>query len=391
MVQCIDCNRNFNADDLLAKSCQGCGGGLVDDEITALKAQFGFQDAPPPEIEVPDRAPAGDVTIPDVVNCANPDCGLPLYADERDAYLAGGACAYCQQPDAGVSSITSAPPHQELTPTAPAAPLPANPSTPVDWPATSGVPGSLAFYVNTHPWIGTVIDLPLNTDLGRKQIRTAFETAVVQASGVAMSSEQAAWLDRLCERVSGTHFRLNDHRATSMPHIGVLDLGSTNGTYLGRVQVNTTTGLPLHTGLLHLAGEVVLAPCLGMALEVNVGPDTLKATLHHGQAFEIGRLTSDDRRDLFFGIAVHDALVAHGLDPDLLRTMSRRHATLTLEVGSAGNTGMNIAPMLRPKDGKTVTRVSLTGDGAVETGEAFDMGAYDYVGFGKVTMEVRPW
>ena len=55
-MECLDCGKSFDKEDLLAMTCKGCGEPLMPEDVKNLEAKLGIAKEVP-EVEVPVLVP----------------------------------------------------------------------------------------------------------------------------------------------------------------------------------------------------------------------------------------------------------------------------------------------------------------------------------------------
>jgi len=315
-MQCLDCGRDFEQADLLAVSCQGCGEALMPDDIANLESKLGIVHKIP-EIAIPVTLPEDGIKIPDAMECANPDCELPLYGSEIKAYVNGGPCQYCGQSDLNVAA-TSEVIHS---------PEPVDLSAQI---ANEEVPeavkvlhsgNSIRTRICTGPLAGTEFDLPTDVIIGRDLFN-----ALIQSESVTSVTDEN-WYTKSISRISREHFKL-------APDGTVTDMGSANSTYLEREEVFGEGGKFELGKVLNLADQIMLTRVHsnGDVRSIRIiQPDTqIAIDVPEGMKFHLGRLREDERREPF-AFAISDHLErTDGMDAGEFLRISRRHVTVEL-------------------------------------------------------------
>ena len=332
-MECLDCGKSFDKEDLLAMTCKGCGEPLMPDDVKNLEAKLGIIKQAP-EVEVPVLVPDGGIKLPDVMDA--PCCGIPLMGQELIDFTNGKQCPYCDAPNPNADNPTNLPPTAES----------ANSNLSVQQVATepkSSEPMSQESSANstqsdksilvrmcTGPLAnlsdypaGNVFDLPVNKILGREFFNQQIAT-------LADGDEQVkTWYKKSIERLSREHFMI-------MEDLTVKDMGSTNSTYLDRDEVIDQGGKFTSGKFLILADEIALSRVHssaddGSALRVIHCDTGITVDVPEGQQFHLGRLREDGRREPLTFVVSDTLKRTDGFDHDELRRISRRHATIHIE------------------------------------------------------------
>ncbi|MDE0953477.1 MAG: FHA domain-containing protein [Candidatus Poseidoniales archaeon] len=321
-MQCLDCGKDLVQADLLAVSCQGCGEPLMPEDVSNLEAKLGIVKEAP-EIEAPVLVPEGGIKIPDVLDCKNADCGMPLYGSEIEGYMKGTPCQYCGKSD---PLATSTPP----TETPPEPEKQEEPQEPIDNSnAETSLPDSEPFAGNTlrsrfctGPLAGTEFDLPTGIIIGRQ-----FFNDIV-ATESKNSGTDSSWYSKCISRISREHLKLDEEG-------NITDMGSANGTILDREEIfGEGNKFGLGT-VLNLADELMLTRVQssddGAAIRITNEETNITIDVPPGVQFHLGRLREDGRREPFaFAISDHMKRT-DGMDVDEIRRISRRHVTVELQ------------------------------------------------------------
>tara|TARA_B110001452_G_scaffold261094_1_gene259449 strand:+ start:1301 stop:2461 length:1161 start_codon:yes stop_codon:yes gene_type:complete len=314
-LDCIDCGKIFDEGDLAAGACQGCGEPFTPDTVVELNNQFGHV-AEAPEIIAPVVSTQG---APQEIECANPDCAMPLMGDQMLAYQNGQGCPYCghnkkaqsvpisvdiQQQSQQVSQNVSQSQSMHTGPV----------SSARAWP----------FYVNSGPLAKhkAVIHLPEEI-IGRKFFTEALQAAC-QSYGVDFTAYHKA-LGNISREHIFLEFDVTCLMGDPTP-FSLTDQGSTNLTHVNRDEVSGT--VPFGAGqMLVIAQELHLSICSGRFEISHV--DTGVSVRLNGFATEglhLGRLQTNGQHEAF-AKAVLGAMDADPtLDSDEYRRISRRHA-----------------------------------------------------------------
>lgn len=229
-MKCPDCGHSLSEDDLVQGGCRKCGEPLLPDDHDRLRAELGIAAQAPPEVEAP-LIQSEPEDIPDSEEC--PHCDTPLMGDDLAKWRSGK----CPRNECGGENPnpTSSGPTEpvELDPTEVFHPTPNEPTT-------TSVP-TLPMIVNVGPMVGQRIDVPIG-EVGRRTLQELLPDP---------------WYTDHLKRVSGEHFELKDD-------YGIIDLGSTNKTYMaGKEVVPSTIPTMLGDGVdLNIAGNIQLCRCI---------------------------------------------------------------------------------------------------------------------------------
>lgn len=327
-LDCIDCGKIFDEGDLAAGACQGCGEPFTPDTVVELNNQFGHV-AEVPEIIAPVVSTQG---APQEIECANPDCAMPLMGDQMLAYQNGQGCPYCSHNKQvqSVSQPQSKPVSQNVSQSQPPINTLAPVSSATTWP----------FYVNSGPLAKhkAVIHLPDAEIIGRK-----FFTEALQAACQSHGADFTAYHKAL-GNISREHIVLEPNVTCLMDDptpFFLTDQGSTNLTHVNRDEVSGTVRFGKGQ-MLVLAQELHLsmAPTSG-GIEISHADTGVSVRLneHATEGLHLGRLQTNGQHEAF-AKAVLGAMDADPtLDSDEYRRISRRHAHVIFNPGSTSTTG----------------------------------------------------
>jgi len=336
-MECLDCGRNLEQADLLAVSCQGCGGALMPDDVSNLKAKLGIV-IEAPEIEAPVLVPDGGIKVPNVLECKNTECGMPLYGSEIETYMKGDPCQYCGKSDSSASSNPtpeSIPSQQQknveenidLLSIAPEGeePVDKTETTPeVSEPVPEPFKGkTLRTRFCTGPLAGTEFDLPTGTIIGRKLLNE-----IISAESKSQGTD-LGWYSKSISRISRDHFKLDEDGT-------ITDMGSVNGTILDREEIfgeGNKFGLG---NVLNLADEIMLTRVHSSDedpsfIRITNNETKISIDVPQGVKFHLGRLREDGRREPFALVISDHMKRTDGMDADDFRRISRRHATVEFQ------------------------------------------------------------
>lgn len=326
-LDCIDCGKIFDEGDLAAGACQGCGEPFTPDTVIQLNAQFGHV-VEAPEVIAPVVQTEGP---PQEIECANPDCAMPLMGDEMAAYQNGLGCPYCGH-NKKAQSVPKPPQSQQVSQNV-------SQSQPSVTPPV-GV-STVPFYVNSGPLAKhkAVIHLPDAEIVGRK-----FFTEALQGACQSYGADFTAYHKAL-GNISREHIELAFDVTCVMGDptpFFLTDQGSTNLTHVNRDEVSGTVRFG-EGQMLVLAQELHLsiAPRSTGGIEIS-HVDTgvsVALNLNATEGLHLGRLQTNGQHEAF-AKAVMGAMDADVvLNSDEYRRISRRHAHVIFNAGSSSTTG----------------------------------------------------
>ena len=340
-LDCIDCGKIFDEGDLAAGSCQGCGEPFTPDTVIQLNAQFGHA-AEVPEVIAPVVQTEGP---PQEIECANPDCAMPLMGDEMAAYKNGQGCPYCghNKQVQSVSQPQSKPVSQNVSQSQP----PMHPGF-----SARTVP----FYVNSGPLAKhkAVIHLPDAEIIGRKFFTEALQaacqshgadfTAYHKALGNISREHIVLEFDVTCVMGDPTPFYLRDQGSTNLTHVNRDEVSGTVRFGEGQMLV---LAQELHLSIAPTSSGIEISHAdTGVSVALNL---TAPEGLH------LGRLQTNGQHEAF-AKAVLGAMDADStLDSDEYRRISRRHAHVIHHPGSTSITGDPPSLSVTCESGKEAT------------------------------------
>jgi len=311
-LECFDCGTTLSERDLLVASCQICGDPLLPDDLDALRAELGIAEAKPPEIINP-IIESKPLEIPDAIDC--PGCFTPLMGIDLEAWNEG-SCNYCSEinpsPISKIESTSGKVDSEDSN---------LNTATKdIDEEKMIDHQNSLPFIINVGPSVGEIIHLPIG-DIGRSNFHQILKDS---------------WYKDHINRISSEHIRLSENYE-------IIDLGSTNKTYIDGLRISGTKSAQLNFGSdLNLAGNIQISrtdssgsyPLIehvetGIKWHIPVfkGDD---AGMPKSWSQHLGRLTEDDHSESWYRMAdLH--LRAMGLDETFLSYISRRHMIISCE------------------------------------------------------------
>lgn len=333
-MECLDCGKSFDKEDLLAMTCKGCGEPLMPEDVKNLEAKLGIAKEVP-EVEVPVLVPEGGIKLPDVMDA--PCCNMPLMGKDLIDFSKGGQCPYCNAPNPNAQSVaqpTVEPPVPEsavqFVTTEPESSVASAKVSEGDSVNTIQNDKSILVRMCTGPLAkaadypsGNIFDLPVNKILGREFFNK--QIAILADN----NPEVKAWYKKSVERLSREHFMIMDD-------LTVKDMGSTNSTYLDRDEIIDQGGKFTSGKFLILADEIALSRVHnpaddGPALRITHCDTGITVDVPEVQRLHLGRLREDGRREPLTFVVGDTLKRTDGMDHDELRRISRRHATIYIE------------------------------------------------------------
>lgn len=302
-MKCFDCGSNLSEKDLQVASCQSCGEPLMPDDITTLREELGIAAAKPPEIINP-IIESKPHEVPESIDC--PGCFTPLIGIDLDAWNKNG-CNYCSEtnPEIIVSD---------------------NNQIPEDSGEDSDeLKNSLPFIINLGPLVGDIIQLPIG-EIGRADFHRILTDS---------------WYQDHINRISSEHISIDENYL-------IIDLGSTNKTYIDGVRISGTSGTNLELGSdLNLGGNIqltrvseyipsILIEHIESGVKWQVDPSTGENEDPVESQVEVssflckqhlGRMNSSDIIEPWLRMADLQ-LRSMGKDEEILSYISRRHMNL---------------------------------------------------------------
>lgn len=342
-LDCIDCGKIFDEGDLAAGACQGCGEPFTPDTVIQLNAQFGHV-VEAPEVIAPVVQTEGP---PQEIECANPDCAMPLMGDDMAAYQNGLGCPYCRH-NKQAQSVPKPPQSQQVSQNVSQSQPPVTPpvSSASTWP----------FYVNSGPLAKhkAVIHLPNAEIIGRKFFTEALQAAC-QSHGADFTAYHKA-LGNISREHIVLEFNVTCLMGDPTPFF-LTDQGSTNLTHVNRDEVSGTVRFG-EGQMLVLAQELHLsmAPTSG-GIEISHADTGVSVALNltAPEGLHLGRLQRNGQHEAF-AKAVLGAMDADStLDSDEYRRISRRHAHVIHHPGSTSTTGDPPSLSVTCESGKDAT------------------------------------
>ena len=325
-LDCIDCGKIFDEGDLAAGACQGCGEPFTPDTVIQLNAQFGHV-VEAPEVIAPVVQTEGP---PQEIECANPDCAMPLMGDEMAAYQNGQGCPYCGH-NKKAQSVPKPPQSQQVSQNV-------SQSQPSVTPPV-GV-STVPFYVNSGPLAKhkAVIHLPEAEIVGRKFFTEALQaacqsygadfTAYHKALGNISREHIELAFDVTCFVDDPTPFYLTDQGSTNLTHVNRDEVSGTVRFGKGQMLV---LAQELHLSMATKSGGIEIS-------HVDTGV-SVRLNEHATEGLHLGRLQTNGQHEAF-AKAVLGAMDADPtLDSDEYRRISRRHVHVIFNPGSTSKTG----------------------------------------------------
>lgn len=306
-MDCPDCGATWGKRELAASACQNCGELLLPDDLENLRDDLGISAASPPELVAP-VIEAPSIEIPDHEDC--PSCSAPLMENALVAWQSGSPCPYC-----GENS-----PHESR-------PSPPKPSTQPDdsvgggtlldtLPSETSVTGSgICLILNSGGNTGMMVEVPIGI-IGRQE----FLKAIRETS-----------YDDALFRVSKEHFEISVSEGT----VHIIDMGSTNGTFIDGVRIVGTQPSELAYGsVLTVSGLCFsLASREEGSFHITHHPSGVRLEYPHSHTdvIHLGRLTEDGHREPWYRMAGGVMEEQPDMDPESLEYISRRHLYLKNE------------------------------------------------------------
>jgi len=340
-MRCLECGTSLGEIDLLNSSCQSCGDILLPDQIATLRQEMGVAPDAPPEVENP-VIEATPEEIPDFVDC--PACSTPMMGDDLVAW-GRGACPYCSHENEGAAA--------RVTQTEPETPSPKTESSvALDATPSEHTGPTIPMIINVGPMVGQSIDVPVGVPVGRKDLFGLLPDP---------------WYEKHLKRVSGEHFEVfvgsdEDER------VGIVDLGSTNGTHVGGTRISGTEMTVVSTDTdINIGGNIQLCSLDAAKSTLDIATRLAQRLPHfyitHDQSgirflaydnAHLGRMTEGDEMERWAAMADLQ-LRAMEQDDSILAYLSRRHFTVSL--------GEDDSPSLDVFEGKEEPEVVDEGDG----------------------------
>lgn len=325
-MQCSICNRAFDKSDLAAGTCQECFDVIDQTQIQELRNHLNLDAYKPPEISVPTNK-EDPILPPESKQCIH--CYADLMGEDLEQWESEGICAFCggNNPESKpIANINN----QLETPDMSSSVALADESHP-----------KCDFILNSGSSIGKVISLPVNIDIGRREVR---QTVLDPTYGDILS------------KISSEHIKIHlDEKGAIL----IEDLGSLNGTFINGKKV---VG-PIPTPFKEM--DVLNLHDLSLVLKSNSRP-----LLHvrHNQSFvsvcktvenvpftiHLGRHTSDQSREPWFRMAQLQ-LANESVKTDAMQYISRRHLFLEFKHNDASNISLRIWH----EDGKDACEILL--------------------------------
>ena len=340
---CSICNRAFDKSDLAAGTCQECFDVIDQTQIQELRNHLNLDAYKPPEISVPANKEA-PILPPESEQC--PFCYADLMGDDLVRWKSDCICAFCGERNP--SPIMPIPKHPQVN----------DEDTLVLEEGDLSLRNSVASIDESHPKcnfilnsgssIGKVISLPVNIDMGRREIR---QTISDPTYGDILS------------KISSEHIKIHlDENGA----ISIEDLGSLNGTFINGnkivgpipTQLNEMDALNLHDLSLVLKPES--RPLLHVRHNQSLVSlckvvENLPSTIH------LGRETREQNRESWFRMAELQ-LANEPVKIDVMQYISRRHLFLEFK----HNDTPDISIRIWHEDGKEACEVLLPQQNSVK-------------------------
>lgn len=310
---------------MLNSSCQTCGEILLPDDVDKLRQFLGVSASKPPEIENPVIESTPEA-IPDSVDC--PNCNTPLMGDDL-ANWESGSCIYCGEPNNAIGSTITQSDNIEPTHSHPDN----RESIAEDSEIIISPDGELDFcsmIINVGPMVGQSIKIPMGKPIGRNELAKLLNDP---------------WYQGHLNRVSSEHFMVIIMPDTVIlenytnDKIGVMDLGSTNGTYILGERITGTSATELRYGYdLNIGGNIQMT----LELAAGANPPVAGFFITHdqsgvrwgveGDTQHLGRLDSNGEMERWAAMADLQ-LRAMAKDESIIAYISRRHMEVILDDG----------------------------------------------------------
>ena len=312
-TSCPDCGAAWSKVDLANAACHACGEILLPEDLENLRKHLGVEEAKPPEIAVPivDSEP---VALPNFEDC--PTCHTPLMEADLAAWRAGSDCPYCGQSsphspasqdapskvDSTASSVESLPSVKEET-------TPSSPST---------LGRTISFILNSGTKVGMKIELPVGI-IGRNELSKAIGHPTYQQE---------------LQKTSREHIEI----VLSDDTIGIIDMGSSNGTFINNNRITGTQPSELAYGSdLTLSG---ICLCLSSTEPGSLHITHIESGVRlefppeHTDVIHLGRLTEEGRREPWCRMAEASMEAHPDQDATILGYISRRHLYVKNDSGA---------------------------------------------------------
>jgi len=298
-MDCEDCGNALDESSFVAKACQNCGESLFPEDLENLRIDLGIDSAAPPELEIPTTQ--GDIIeLPDFIQCPNVSCQAPLMNEELVNWNSGGSCPYCGQESFDVQSTET----EVLTE-----------STELNVPVETSITldDSIDFILNCGNKIGKLLKFPLGI-IGRGDLKQMISDSSYSA---------------MLEEVSREHIKLE--RTSGI--VGIIDLGTSNGTYINQRKIFGVRSTELCFG-----DALQLSNTIGLSLSSrSVGsfsivhhPSMIRMEYppEHPEPIHLGRLTLDETLEPWVALAMEEMNRKAETESEDLEYISRRHLWL---------------------------------------------------------------
>ena len=272
---CSICNRAFDKSDLAAGTCQECFDVIDQTQIQELRNHLNLDAYKPPEISLPTNKEA-PILPPESKQCIH--CYADLMGDDLEQWDIEGICAFC-----GGSNPDSKPrPNSNIQLE--------TPDTPNSVASIDESHPKCNFILNSGSSIGKVISIPVNIDIGRREIRQTISDPTYSD---------------ILSKISSEHIKIHlDENGA----ISIEDLGSLNGTFINGnkvvgpipTQLNEMDALNLHDL------SLVLKPDSRPLLHVRHNQSLVslcKVVENHPSTIHLGRETREQNRESWFRMA----------------------------------------------------------------------------------------
>lgn len=347
---CSICNRAFDKSDLAAGTCQECFDVIDQTQIQELRNHLNLDAYKPPEISVPTNKEA-PILPPESKQCIH--CYADLMGEDLEQWDNEGICAICGESNPDIDEGDPAMLLAEGVYTQDGLVLleEGNLSLHDSVASIDESRPKCDFILNSGSSIGKVISLPVNIEIGRREVR---QTISDPTYGDILS------------KISSEHIKIHlDENGAIL----IEDLGSLNGTFINGnkivgpipTQLNEMDALNLHD--LSLVLKLDSRPLLHVRHNQSLVSlckvvENLPSTIH------LGRETSKQNRESWFRMAELQ-LANESVKIDAMQYISRRHLFLEFKQ----NDSSDISIRIWHEDGKDACDVLLSQQNLVKKSE----------------------
>lgn len=345
-MQCSICNRAFDKSDLAAGTCQECFDVIDQTQIQELRNHLNLDAYKPPEISVPTNKEA-PILPPESKQCIH--CYADLMGDDLEQWDNEGTCAFCGETNPDIDEGDT-----EVLTEDGSVLLDEGNLSPQD--SVASIDEShpkCNFILNSGSSIGKVISLPVNIDIGRRDVR---QTISDPTYGDILS------------KISSEHIKIHlDENGAIL----IEDLGSLNGTFINGNKVVGPIPTPLNeTDVLNLHDlSLVLKSDSRPLLHVRHNQSLVsvcKAVENVPFTIHLGRLTSEQTRESWFRMAQLQ-LANESVKIDAMQYISRRHLFLEFNHNDASDISIRVWH----EDGKDACDVLLPQQNSIKKSAVF--------------------